>query len=87
MIPSTMEHRIQLTIILLVLMMITTSATQSTFVQYLYKKIELSHNITGTVEAQYTVKSNKECGVRLVKFPYYVNRVFPKLILKNLQNL
>ena len=67
MIPLAMEHRIQLPRILLVLlMMITISATQSTYVQYLYKKIELAQNITGTVEAQYTVKSNQECGVRLV---------------------
>ena len=68
-----MEHRVQLNRILLLLMM-TVCVTQSTsIVLSKYKKIQTSLNITGTVEAQHTIKSSQECAVRLVESSYMIN--------------
>ena len=68
-----MEHRVNFNRTILLLMM-TVSATQATsIVLSKYKKIQTSLNITGTIEAQHTIKSSQECAVRLVESSYMIN--------------
>ena len=57
-----MEHRLQISIILLVLLEVG-CMTQATFVQNIYKA-EQGQNIIGKIGAEETVDSKIECSVK-----------------------
>ena len=60
-----MKNRIQLSIILLVLML-PVIATQATFVQNIFNKLDQGHNITGAIGAELKAGSHQECSLRQV---------------------
>ena len=58
-----MEHRLQLSIIFL-LLMVTVYVAQATSVQNLYKKIKQGQNISGKIGAELTTISATECSIK-----------------------
>ena len=58
-----MEHRLQISIILLVFLEVG-YMTQVTFVQNIYRKTEPGQNIIGKIAAEERVDSKIECSIK-----------------------
>ena len=71
--PVTMAHYLQFNRILLVsLLMGTFCVTETTYVQKLYKKLELGDNIAGTVIAEQKAVSPIQCSGMWVIYHIYI---------------